>query len=271
MFFVDAVVLTFYRFALGLVTLIVFAYYKNILGEIKKIAPAELRTLALLGIINTALAMSLLQLAVKYSNAATAAVIFCSNPFFVFIFSIMSGEEKFNMKCFAGILAGIGGVVLVMSRHGFHIGAGALFAVLASMMFAVYLIANKKAAARCKPVNVNIVSFFAGLVVTAAYLLVSGRGLLLPHGFFSEPANIFILLFLGIAVSGAGYITFINTIKRYSPISASVIFLLKPALATIFAVALIGEKPDAMFYYGLLLVMMGSWLILSSKYYKTVH
>lgn len=267
--FVDAVTLTFYRFALGLVTIIVYAYYKKILGDIKKINYQDFKLLAMLGVINITLAMSLLQLAVKYSHAATAAVIFCSNPFFVFLFSILSGEERFNMRCFAGVIAGICGVALVMARHGLHISAGAMFALLSSMIFAVYIIVNKKAAAAHKPVIINIVSFFSGLLVMAAYLIFSGRGLFLPPVFFSKTENIAILFFLGIAVSGVGYITFINTIKKYSPISASVIFLLKPALATLFAVLFIGEKLDSLFYYGLFLVMSGSWLILSSKYYKT--
>ena len=78
------------------------------------------------------------------------------------------------------------------------------------------------------------------------------------------------MAFLGIAITGIGYITFINTIKRYSPLSASVIFLLKPALATIFALILLAERPGEYFYYGLFMVMFGSWLILSAKYYKKV-
>ncbi len=266
---IDAVTLTFYRFALGLVTIIVYAYYKKILGDLRKISYPDFKLMAMLGIINITLAMSLLQLAVKYSHAATAAVIFCSNPFFVFLFSILSGGERFNMRCFAGVIAGIGGVALVMARHGLHISAGAVFALLSSMIFAVYIIVNKKAAAEHKPVVINIVSFFSGLVVMAAYLIISGRGIMLPPAFFTSAENAAVLLFLGIAVSGAGYIAFINTIKRYSPISASVIFLLKPALATLFAVFFIGEKLDAFFYCGLFLVMSGSWLILSSKYYKT--
>ncbi len=269
MFFLDPVILTFYRFLLGLLTMIVFAYHKNMLSDIKKISYSDFKILSFLGIINIALAMSSLQLAVKYSNAATAAVIFCSNPFFVFIFSILSGNEKFNFKCFSGVVLGIAGVAMVMSRHGFHISHGALFAVMASMLFAFYIIVNKKVSANCKPVIVNIVSFFAGLAVTAAYLLISAKGLLLPAEIFTSAKYIIILLFLGIAVSGFGYITFINTIKKYSPISASVIFLLKPALATIFSLLFLGEKLGVLFYYGLFLIMAGSWLILSSKYYKT--
>ncbi|HOT74701.1 MAG TPA: DMT family transporter, partial [Candidatus Wallbacteria bacterium] len=144
MFFLDPVILTFYRFLLGLLTMIVFAYHKNMLSDIKKISYSDFKILSFLGIINIALAMSSLQLAVKYSNAATAAVIFCSNPFFVFIFSILSGNEKFNFKCFSGVVLGIAGVAMVMSRHGFHISHGALFAVMASMLFAFYIIVNKK-------------------------------------------------------------------------------------------------------------------------------
>lgn len=271
MFFTDAVALTFYRFFLGLLTLLAFARHKKILGGIKKIPAGDLWLMAFLGILNTGLAMSFLQLAVKYSNAATAAVIFCSNPFFVFIFSIISGAEKFNLRCFGGVVTGIGGVALVMARHGFHVGAGALFAVLASMMFAVYIIMNKNAAGKCDPVNLNIVSFFAGLVFTAAYIGFSGRSFVPPPALYGSAGNISIMLFLGVAVSGFGYITFINTIKKYSPISASVIFLLKPALATLFAIALLGERPDWMFYCGLFMVMIGSWLILSSKYHRMGH
>ncbi len=268
--YIDAITLTFLRFALGFVTLVFYAYYKNILNEIKKIKYYDLKLLAALGVLNITFAMSLLQLAVKYSHAATAAVIFCSNPFFVFLFSILSKSEKFDIRRFIGVITGIGGVAFVMARHGLHISPGAVFAVLSSMMFAFYIILNKKAAAGHKPVIVNIISFLAGLIVMTVYLLISGRGLTPPPHFYNNTSNIMVLIFLGVAVSGVGYITFIETIKKYSPVSASVIFLLKPALATIFAVLFIGERLDILFYIGLFLVMSGSWLILSSQYYKTV-
>jgi len=270
MIFADPVILTFHRFSFGLLTLLIFAWKTKKINELRAVCVNDLKILMLLGIINTALGMPLLQIAVKYANAATAAVIFCSNPFFVFIFSVLLGNEKFSYRSFFGVLSGIAGVFLVMWHHGIIFSHGTLFALLASMLFAAYIVLNKKVVASVTPLAVNIIAFFFGQAALFIYLIISKKGIFLPDGFYSSLNNVLIMAFLGIAITGIGYITFINTIKRYSPLSASVIFLLKPALATIFALILLAERPGEYFYYGLFMVMFGSWLILSAKYYKKV-
>ncbi len=68
-------------------------------------------------------------------------------------------------------------------------------------------------------------------------------------------------LFMGIGVSGIGYMTFMGTIRKMGAGNASTIFLLKPAVTTLLAVALLGEGVSLHFAAGLLLAGAGSWLV----------
>ncbi len=70
-----------------------------------------------------------------------------------------------------------------------------------------------------------------------------------------------VFLFMGIGVSGMGYIAFMRTIKRLGAGNASTIFLLKPAVTTLLAVLLLGERVTLHFGTGLLLAGAGSWLV----------
>ena len=263
--FIDPFSLTFFRFIMGFIILTCFMFIKKRGNEISRIDRKTMSFLALLGFLNVFFSMSMLQLAVKNSNAATAAVIFCSNPLFVFFISVIIKKEKFSYKKVFGFLLGISGILLVMSSKGFKMEMGAIYAMLASISFAGYTIINKKTVKSVQPLIVNVVSFFWGLTASALYLIFSGKGISFPITILDSSANILRFLFLGVFISAIGYITFIDTIKKLSPVSASVIFLLKPAVATLFALIFLNESLNKNFYTGLFLTILGSLFVLKRK------
>ncbi len=260
--FIDPFQLTFLRFLGGLLFLFLFLAARRRLPELARITRRDLATLAFLGFLNTFFAMSLLQLAVKHSSAATAATLIGSNPVFVYLFSLLMRLEAFSWRRAGGIVAGVGGIVLVMFDRGLSLDIGALYALLAAASFALYTILNKKVVHRIGSLPVNIVSFSFGLAVSALFLLATGIGFLPPAAVTGDTARLAILVYLGVVVSGVGYITFVKTIRQKGPVAASIIFVMKPALATLLAVLLLGEPPAPLFWPGLFLIITGGYLVL---------
>jgi drug/metabolite transporter (DMT)-like permease len=260
--FIDPFQLTFHRFLIGLLFLFGFLVARRRLHELTCITRRDIATLAFLGFLNTFFAMSMLQIAVKYSTAATAATLICSNPVFVYLFSLIAKNEEFSWRRTGGIAAGVGGIVLVMFDRGLSFDVGALYALIASASFALYTIVNKKVVHRIGSMPVNIVSFSFGLAVSAFFLLAMGIGLMPPADITGDPARLTAFIYLGVVVSGIGYITFVKTIRQLGPLAASVVFVVKPALATLLAVLLLGERLSPLFWPGLFLIITSGSLIL---------
>jgi len=229
--------------------------------DLLKLTGRQIQKLAFLGFLNIFFSMSMLQLAIKTTSAATAAVVFCSNPLFVLMFSIISGEEKATIKNFTPIFFGIVGTYFVMTDKGLVIDYGVIYALLAAIGFALFTVMNKKLLKKLHPLTINTVSFFFGILILLVFILISGRGFvatpLMEHGIKS----ISLVLYLGVLVSGLAYITFFKTLQRYTAVSSSYLFLLKPTVATILAILLLGEKVGLNFWIGMLMIIIGGMII----------
>ena len=261
MAFIDPYTLTLYRFFIGFSVLTGFAIFSKRLKEIILLSKKQIGYLFLLGFINVFFSMSMLQIAIKETNAATAAVVFCSNPIFVLLFSLMLGDEKFSIGRIAAFLLGIIGVVFIMKDKGLQIDTGAIYAVVAAISFAAYSVLAKKTVKGVTPLITNVVSFFFGVVALFVFLLITGKNIAFPVLAFENTQNILLLAYIGIGISGIGYITFMLMLKQLSASSASVVFLIKPIIATILAVFFLKEHLSTPFFIGLFCVVVGSVLI----------
>lgn len=255
---VDPLVLTLWRFICGTAVL---GTVMAVRGRTPGLKPKDVAILALMGILNTFLSMSLLQLAVKHTTASRAATIFCSNPVFVVLLASVIGWEKLTARRGLGLVLGVSGLVLVTGMHTMEIDSGTVYAILASVTFAVYILIGKKASLKTDPITVNVVSFTFGIAGLLLWLLLRGVNISPKPLLDNLPS----FLILGAGISGLGYITFINTIREIGAGNASTIFLLKPAVATVLAILIIGETVTLHFAMGLLLAGAGSWLV-AGKY-----
>lgn len=255
---IDPLVLTFWRFLSGIAVL---CAYIAIRGKRPNLSPGQVGVLAIMGILNTFLSMSLLQMAVKHTTASRAAAVFCANPVFVVLIAAALGWEKLTRRKTLGLFLGISGLFLLTGLHKMKIDSGTVYALLASIAFAVYIILGRKAALKSDAVWVNIVSFAFGIAALAAWLGIKGVSIS-PKPLMAELP---LFLFLGIGVSGLGYVTFISAIKKLGAGKASSIFLLKPAVATLFAVLITGETVSFLFISGLLIAGAGGYLIVEKR------
>ncbi|MCK5786945.1 MAG: DMT family transporter [Candidatus Sabulitectum sp.] len=255
---IDPLVLTFWRFVCGIAILgvVMAARRKKV-----KLSPGKLSVLALMGILNTFLSMSFLQLAVKNTEASRAAAIFCSNPVFVVLIAGFLRWEKFTKRKGIGLLLGVAGLVMVTGVYSLKVDTGTVYALLASITFALYVLLSRKASTGMDPVAVNVISFSFGIAALALWLVANGTPMS-PEPLKAELPS---FLFMGIGISGLGYVTFINTVRKLGAGNASTIFLLKPAVTTVLAIMLLGETVTTNFVIGLVLAGVGSYLVAGEK------
>ena len=247
--------LTLYRFAIGFVFLLVFnLIYKR--GSFKGISKKDYLLMAFLGFLNTFFSMSMLQMAVHRTTAATTALIFSSNPIFVLLFAFVLGKEKFDIRKLLFFVLGISGLFLLFQK-GLDLHIGALYATIAAVSFAVYTMLNKGLVSRVHPITVNVISFFFGLIWLSMYIFFKGIPLDVQP-IIGSIGGIARMLYLGLFVSGIGYITFFLTLRLYSASAASLIFLIKPIVATALSFLLLQESLDWTFFLGLVLILGGS-------------
>lgn len=265
---VDPFTLTLWRFVLGLIFLLLVPGTVKRFKEIKSLSIKSYLSLALLGFLNVFFSMSMLQLAVKYSSAATAATIFCSNPIFVFLIALSIGSEKFSKRKVIGLVLGVVGIFLIMNEKGIVYKSGMLFAVIAALSFSIYTVLSKKIIAGITPITVNIVSFMFGIIINIIFIGLTGRSFLPSTAILSSTPHLLAILYLGIVVSGLGYITFFNTIKKYTAVSASLIFMLKPVAVIALSFLFLKEELPEIFFFGFILITLGSFLTISSKLKK---
>lgn len=267
---IDPFLLTFYRFVIGFAVLAVFQISTKRVSEIKALSKKDIIHLAGLGFLNITFSMTMLQLAIKNTTPATAAVVFSSNPLFVLGFSHILNIEKLSMKKLAGFLVGMIGVVIIALNKGLSLDLGIVYAVLGAVSFALYTVLGKKYSNGISPITVNTVSFASGLIFSLIILLIQGNSLVIPHEIIADKQYLASFLYIGIVVSGISYIVFFNMLKILSASSASLVFFLKPAVATLFSIMFYGEKISLFFIAGLFVIMIGSKITRNSSK-RVVH
>jgi len=249
---IDPFFLTFFRFLIGGSFLILFSLFSK-----KRIESRDLPKLILIGCLNGVISMSLLQLSVKYSNASTAATLVAMNPLYVSIFSQLLGKDRLSRRKWFGVAFGALGVLVLSSANVSGDSAlGIVFGISASISFALYTVLMKDFSNKYGPLLATSVSTFAAGIVYGALLAIFGRLSLLDVNWCEG----LILLYVGIGVTGVAYVTFFKAIQHFGPVKTSVIFYLKPAVASFLAFLLLSETVNAQKIIGTIIVVVSLFL-----------
>ena len=252
----DPIQLTFLRFFIGGVLLIPFAA-----ADLKKrnyrLTAGDIIYLVILGLVCVCFSMTLFQIGVMKTNAALAALIISANPVFTMIFAHFLTSDKFNRKKLLVLLICIAGLVVAADPKKLLSGnniSGLLIVLVASIAFGLYTALGKKRIAKIGGWSQNCFSFLFGCAGLLIYLLVSGRPIVKGISLSSAP----LLLYLGIVVTGIGYIAFLKAIAAGGPSAASVSFFIKPVIAMATAYIFLHEDVTPHMIAGAVLVICGS-------------
>ena len=235
-------VIIFLRFFLSSALLFVFLRKKPVLSK-----PA-----ITLGFLN-ALAYELQFTGQVYTTATKVAIISNTFPIFVGILSPIFLGEKPNLKQIASIILGILGILLVGNVFSFGgINLGDALSLIASLIYALYVIIAKKFSTREDPI---IYTFSTNLISTATAFLF----LPISPNFSPDLLSIISISIIWLAVfpSTLGYALYFYGLREVGAISSSVIILSTIVFGALLSILILGETLNIMESLGLILVCLG--------------
>lgn len=240
--------ITLWRFIIGSVMMLPFAIMK-IKKEQIKITGKDIALIGLLGAFVICLSMIALQMGVKEAGKEAApliAIIFSSNSIFTIVFSVFILKDKITSNKIIALVLGVIGVVLCAD---FSLGANitsVLFAVFASLSFSLYTVLSKKFMKKFSGIIQTSFGFLLGSMVLLVFLLVMGAATgdpayaIVPSAI--GPDVVINLVYLGIFVTGLGYLFYFKAMEHGGAIMASLAFFIKPILTPFVSLIIV---PDA--------------------------
>lgn len=253
----DPFQLTFLRFAIGGLILLPFAAAELKKNRIKLTAK-DILILAGVGALGIPLSMVFFQLGVMNSNAATASVLICINPFFTMVFAHFFTEEKLNRNKFIVLAIGLAGLIFMIKPWNIQEGntvIGIVYMLLAAVFFGAYTVAGKVSVQKMGIMAQTSISFILGSLILFIIILITGKPVV------AGVADSFILvLYVGIFVTGLGYYSYFMAIKNSDAATGSLAFFLKPAIAPVMAVIFLKETILWNTYIGIGLILAASYM-----------
>lgn len=223
----------------------------------RKVERADLPKLVAVGCLNGVISMSLLQLSINYSNASTAATLIAMNPLFVSMFAHILGKDRLTKRRILAIsLGAIGVLVLSSANVAGDSPIGILCGIAASITFALYTVLMRDFSNKYGALLATSISTFAAGLIYGLLLAIFGR-LSVPTLNWSEWS---ILLYVGIGVTGVAYITFFKAMQKFGPVKTSLVFYLKPALASFLALIFLSEVIKSQKIVGTIIVILSLFL-----------
>ncbi len=199
---------------------------------------------------------SLYYLAMSMTWVSTSVVLMYTAPIYVSVCSaIFFGERFSKIKVFAvvGMLVGCCLVSGVIGGMKFD-PLGLLFGILAGVSYAAYNLLTKLAMRMgYSPVSTTLYGFFFMAVIG----LIISRPAGIVTGAMSAPAlTIPLLIGLGVCTCVLPYFLYTLAMKGLPAGTASALGIIEPMAATIYSILFFHERPDALSYVGILLILL---------------
>ncbi|MCX8058082.1 MAG: DMT family transporter [Spirochaetes bacterium] len=230
--------ITIIRFFIGMLILLPFSF-KNL----NKFNYIDLFIIFINGNI-LIFSMLFLQISVFYGNPSFSAILVSTNVIFVKLFSYLfeKKEEKHIILKFIFLLLGVLGIYLFLKTDLKTTNIlNIVFGILAALMFGLFTVLNKKFLEKYDQFALNFYLFLGGLIILILLSL-----LLKKFNFdFIKKINIndiFILIYIGVFVTGIAYVLFFYGLKFNSAVDASFIFYFKPFVSYILFCIFFKEK-----------------------------
>lgn len=264
------------RFLLGGIFLIPFA-----LLELRKrgkvIGLKDWLSFSWLGCIGTVLSLTMFQLAVECIPANIVAVIFCCNTVFVLFFAFLFFKVPVRAIQIVALFLSCLGMLFIINPLETELPPhGLLLSVAAPVLFAVYAVLAGPFCRQFGAISVTSATFLCGSM-EMLFLIVLGNTPWGSHLFGTlgleflcdvhmldgyTLKNFLLMLYVSVGVSGCGFACYFHAQELASPLVASLAFFVKPVLAPLFAYILLGENVTLFMLFGIILIVIGSFLVI---------
>lgn len=263
----DSLQLTGLRFLIGgavLAPMAIKEYNENFRDKGEKLSMKDYGWLFLVGCMCIPVSMLLFQLGIERCNASTAASIMCLNPIFTMAIAATFTNEHMDRHKYCSVVLGLIACVFMMRPWDIQEGnslIGLLLVLGASITFGAYTVMGKKSLTRIGTFTQTCVSFVMGSIVLLSITALSGRPVF--SGMTESPL---LLAYIGIVVTGIGYLTYFIAIKNSDATTGSLTFFVKPAIAPVLAVIILHEHVMWNTIIGIILLLTASFITINDAF-----
>lgn len=229
----------------------------------------------LTGFLCVVVSMTLYQLAIMYDEASTVAVVFSCNPVFALLFAFFILKEKISRLGFISLVISIVGLIIIVNPENLTNPLGLTLALGSALTFGLYGIVSRwgSSVTGMNGLATTCYTFLAGAIELLILVLISNINqvaLLMDKlewlkSFAKTPIlhNVslqyfWILLFICVFVTGGGFAFYFLAMERAGVSIASIVFFIKPGLAPILAMIIIGDKIAINTWIGIVVILIGS-------------
>ena len=210
------------------------------------------------GIMGIPVSMLAFQIGVMNCNAATASSLICTNPLFAMVIAHLFTTEKMDRRKWIAFGLGIIAVIFMIRPWDVQEGnsfKGIVIMLFSAATFGAYSVMGKRSIGRIGTFMQTSVSFIMGSLILLVFTFVLGHPVISGVG-----QNIGVVLYAGIVVTGIGYLSYFTAIKESDASTGSIAFFVKPAIAPIFAITILGETIYWNTVVGIILLIFASVL-----------
>ncbi len=271
--------LNFLRFLIGGIMLLPFAL-KDLKRREIKLNRNDFLYFMVTGFLCVVISMSFFQLAIVHTKASTVAIVFSTNPVFTIPFAYFILKENISKNTIVSLFVSLLGIGCILNPFNMNADIkGIVLAILAAVTFSLYSVIGKTKSAKYGSITLNCLTFFMGDFIMLIFIFVSNipeiikinalHGLSLfsniPIAYGINSTNIFILIYLGVVVTGFGYLFYFFAMDETSTTIASIVFFIKPALAPILSLIILKEKIPFNVVLGIIFILIASYITFRGK------
>lgn len=199
-----------------------------------------------------------------YTTPISSSIFICLEPAWVFVICLIMRTERLSAFKVLGLAMGIGGALLcIFTTHSSDVASdpmkGNMYCLASSLLFALYLVAQKVYLKRLDNSTVSMWTFFGGAVAAAVGVLITGWDAnVFTQSLFSTP-----MLVLGFVIFFPTFISYLLEDVALKCLPATVVALYGEMILVVAAIASYILGQDHFSWWQLIAMI----LMLSSVYF----
>jgi len=246
--------INFLRFLIGGLVLMPAALVDLKRGQ-RRVRRSDWKGIVLTGILNVTICLTAFQVSIKYIPASAAAVIFCTNPVFVHMAESLLLKTRLSKHQIIGLMTSLIGLAMIFGNEfiwggGSWLGLG--LALFSAASYGLYIVLAKNVTGKVGPLTANSFSFIVGALACIPLLLafrvpvIAFNISVLPH-----------LIYLSLAVTALAYYLFLYGLQHLPAGAGSLVFFVKPVMASMLAFWVLHESITLLFGLGATVIILG--------------
>ncbi|MEE6729501.1 DMT family transporter [Pediococcus pentosaceus] len=270
--------LNFVRFLLGGLLLLPFTL-QRLRREQRHLTGRDVAAFSLTGFSCVLVSMTLYQLAIQMSLPATIAILLSANPAFGMLIGLVLLKEKMSRTNTLAVILTLAGLLVIVNPFNLTNPMGITLGLLSSITFAIYGILTRLSSNKLGfgGMTMTCFSFIAGAIELGIFMAIThipavSQAFSGLQGFSDVPffqgitwSNILLVAYISFFVTGLGFGLYFLVMEEAGVPIASLIFFIKPALAPILSLIVLGDPIHTNTIVGIIIILIGSVVTLTGE------